>query len=90
MNRSLIQFIADFAPYSSSKLQAVYGIPNYQFSHDSDFWAGNAPISGSIFMDTSTDNDQSHSLETFLDQVANLPDGYYYYDIETGKLIPYD
>lgn len=90
INSSIIVFEADFAPFQTKSQCAVGGIMTLQFSHSGDGWAGDAKIPGAIKMDTSWDEKQVHSLETFLRRVPNLPSGEYRYDLQTGEIINYD
>jgi len=84
----LIEFEADFAPYQPTKQKAIDGIKTYQFSHSQDRWAGNEPMEGAEYMDTSRDNNQIHDIESFRQQIYNLPEGKY--KIVGGRIVPFD
>jgi hypothetical protein len=77
----------DFAPFQPTKQKAVKGVLTYQFSHNKDWIAGSSEMDGAIYMDTSTDPNQSHYITDFWDQVKNLPEGKY--RIVNGQIVPY-
>ncbi len=80
---SVIEFEADFAPYQSAIQYAV--VKTYQFSHD-EIVAGKEKMPGAIYMDTSSDKKQEHSISSFVDQIKNLPAGQY--NVIDGKIVP--
>ncbi|NDV58947.1 DUF6443 domain-containing protein [Bacteroides sp. 519] len=82
---SVIEFEADFAPHQPEYQTAVVN-PTYQFSHSKDKVAGNGKMSGAIYKDTSSDEDQGHSIVSFWNQIRNLPAGNY--TIENGNIVP--
>jgi hypothetical protein len=83
---SVIEFEADFAPYQGELLDAHNSFPIYQFSHRNDNIAGNNPMPGAINMDTSADKEQGHSIDSFWEQIRNLPSGSY--RVEDGQIVP--
>ena len=80
-----VDFIANFAPFQSGSLEALYGMPYLQYSHSSDPFAGSNPIRGATMMDTSKDEKQGHSIFDFWNQIMNLPTGEY--KIEKGRVV---
>jgi hypothetical protein len=83
----LIEFEADFAPFQPTKQKAVDGVKTYQFSHSKDWVAGKDKMEGAEYMNTSSDANQTHWIEDFMNQVKNLPEGNYRY--ENGQFIRY-
>jgi uncharacterized protein RhaS with RHS repeats len=83
----LVEFEADFAPYQPKKQEAIEGVKTYQFSHSKDWVAGNDKMNGAEYIDTSSDQNQTHWIEDFRDQIQNLPEGKY--RIENGRIVPY-
>jgi hypothetical protein len=81
-----IEFEADFAPFQGELLDAHNSFPIYQFAHSKDPLAGNNPMPGAINMDTSMDKEQKHDIDTFGEQVSNLPSGNY--KVVDGKIVP--
>jgi len=82
-----IEFEADFAPFQPKKQKAIKGVYTVQFSHSNDKIAGNEKIEGAKFMDTSTDKDQDHGINTYLNDVQKLPSGKY--KIVDNNLVPF-
>jgi len=82
---SIIEFEADFAPFQPTKQTAVKNVDTYQFSHNKDYIAGNKNIKGAKMIDTSSDENQGHSISSFLQQIMNLPQGSY--KIEENQII---
>ena len=76
----VVAFEADFAPFQP-KSQSVIKEKNmgntYQFSHKSDYVAGNEKMDGAVSKDTSSDKEQGHSIFHFINQIMNLPTGSY-------------
>jgi len=87
LDPSRIAFEADFAPFQTRLQIAHPDVYTLQFSHDKDWVAGNDRMWGAIFMDTSGDKDQGHSISSFLDQIQSLPQGRYRF--VNGQLVPY-
>ncbi|GHT70532.1 hypothetical protein FACS1894155_00010 [Bacteroidia bacterium] len=85
--KNLIEFEADFAPYQPTRQKAVDDVKTYQFSHSKDWTAGNKKMEGSEYMDTSSDKNQTHRIQDFMNQIQNLPEGKH--KIENGKIVPY-
>jgi len=69
----IIAFEADFAPSQPTQQSAVDGVRTLQFSHKKDFWAKYLQMEGAEFMDTSSDEKQIHSINTFFNQIKYLP-----------------
>jgi RHS repeat-associated protein len=84
--KNLMEFEADFAPYQPKKQKANSNVPTFQFSHSGDWVAGNAQMDGANYMDTSSDQKQTHSINDFWSQVQNLPTGNY--TIVNGQIVP--
>jgi len=59
--------------------------PTFQFSHNDDEVAGNAPMNGAIQEDTKSDKNQGHPIIGFIDQVKKLPSGEY--KIVNGQIV---
>lgn len=83
----IIEFEANFAPYQPTKQKAIDGVETFQYSHSKDRVAGNKKIQGSEYKDTSSDEDQGHSISSFVNQIMSLPEGKY--KIENGQIISY-
>lgn len=84
-----IAFEADFAPFQPGSQKAIDkdGMgPTFQYGHDDDMVAGNDPMSGATRKDTKKDKDQSHSIYSFMSQIATLPTGTY--KVIDGKIVP--
>ena len=82
---SVIEFEADFAPFQPKAQKAVNGVNTFQFSHSEDRVAGNDKMYGTKYMDTSSDQKQDHSINTFVNQISKLPEGNY--KVVDGKII---
>lgn len=70
--------------YQSSYQTAVVN-PTYQYSHSEDIVAGDDPMPGAIYMNTDFDEEQGHSISSFIRQVSTLPAGNY--KVEDGEII---
>jgi len=87
ISTDLLEFEADFAPYQPDQQKAVDGVDTYQFSHSKDPVAGNKKMEGAKYMDTSSDENQTHWMNDFTNQIKNLPEGKY--KVVDGKIVPY-
>lgn len=76
----------DFAPFQPDEQEAVDGVPTRQYSHSEDRVAGNDPMKGASQEDTSQDEEQSHSIYSFFNQIKDLPTGKY--KVVDGKIVP--
>lgn len=85
ISTDFIEFEADFAPYQPTKQKANPKVNTYQFSHSNDRVAGDDKMEGATYMNTSSDKKQDHGINTFMDQIKNLPTGKY--KVENGKII---
>ena len=83
----VISFEADFAPFQPKTQKAIQGISTLQFSHGSDFWAGNCPIPGATMINTTEDQSQNHNITSFYEQIKKLPQGNY--KVVDGVIVPY-
>ena len=81
----VIEFEADFAPFQPYEIAAVDGVPTLQFSHSKDKFATNIIQYGARKMDTSQDLNQSHRIDSFYQQIINLPAGEY--KVENGIIV---
>ena len=86
ISTDLLEFEADFAPYQPTKQNANPEVKTYQFSHSKDKVAGKDKMEGAKYMDTSGDEQQNHGINTFIDQIKNLPAGRY--KVENGQVVP--
>ena len=86
ISTDFLEFEADFAPYQPTKQKANSEVKTYQFSHSKDLVAGKDKIEGAEYMDTSDDKKQDHGINTFMDQIKNLPEGNY--KIVNGQIVP--
>jgi hypothetical protein len=84
--KQLIEFEADFAPYQPDKQEANPNVKTYQFSHSKDWVAGKDKMEGTEYMNTSSDANQTHWIEDFMNQVKNLPAGNY--RVVNGQIVP--
>jgi len=87
---SLILFEADFAPYQPTQQKANSKVKTYQFSHKNDKVAGYEPMEGAIYQDSYNDPNQggsieSHRMQSFLNQIQNLPAGNY--KVVNGQIV---
>jgi hypothetical protein len=87
ISTDIVEFEADFAPYQPTEQKANPDVKTYQFSHHRDWVARNKKIEGAEYMDTSSDKNQTHWIQDFMNQIQNLPEGKY--RIENGKLVSY-
>ena len=86
ISTDFLEFEADFAPYQPTKQQVNPEVDVYQFSHNKDRIAGKDKIEGAEYMDTSGDKKQGHGINTFMEQIKNLPAGRY--RVENGQIVP--
>jgi RHS repeat-associated protein len=89
INGVVIEFEADFAPYQPTKQKAVKDKnmgPTLQYSHSGDAVAGDEDEPGAEKKDTKSDKDQIHSIFSFFNQIANLPEGTY--KVVNGQIVP--
>jgi hypothetical protein len=85
----LIAFEADFAPYEPDKQTAVKDPlmgPTKQYSHNKDWVAHSKPEQGAEQEDTSKDQNQTHWISDFMQQIQTLPAGTY--KVVDGKIVP--
>jgi len=86
ISTDIIEFEADFAPFQPDQQKANSEVKTYQFSHKKDEVAGNDKMEGAEYMDTSDDNEQGHGINTFMEQIKNLPAGNY--KVVNGQIVP--
>jgi hypothetical protein len=86
ISTDIIEFEADFAPYQPDKQKANSQVDTYQFSHKKDWIAGKDKMEGAEYMNTSSDTNQTHWIEDFMNQVQNLPAGNYW--VVNGQIVP--
>lgn len=76
------------APYQPHLHSAVDHVGTYQYSHYYDFVAGFTKMDGTIYMNTTSDDNQGHGNGSFVDSIKDLPQGTYQY--KNGKWEPID
>lgn len=66
-----------FATFQPTEQEAVIRVRTFQFSHLDDWWASYRKMEGAEYQDTSSDDNQAHTITDFIDQIKKLPEGKY-------------
>lgn len=78
---NIISLIADFDPFQAASLKIIEGVKNQQFLHDG--WLADQEAEGAEVI--KNDDEESHSILSFSEEVAQLEPGLYKWNDKTKK-----